>query len=108
MRHARRDYDGIQDRSGKILEDEPVFILRARDVNGPELVVSWAQQALEDGADPELCRRVAQWAEYMAEWRAEHGGGKVPDTPPEHLRAVEEFGSLSVELYPGGPGVVGP
>lgn len=31
MRHAREDYNRIQDPAGKIHEDEPVFLMRAQD-----------------------------------------------------------------------------
>jgi len=31
MKHARADYDRIQDPAGIIPEDEPVFLLRAQD-----------------------------------------------------------------------------
>lgn len=31
MKHLRADYDRIQDPEGKIGEDEPVFLLRAKD-----------------------------------------------------------------------------
>jgi hypothetical protein len=31
VRHARPDYDRIQDPAGKIPENEPVFLLRAQD-----------------------------------------------------------------------------
>lgn len=31
MKHAREDYDRIQDPLGLIPEDEPVFLLRAQD-----------------------------------------------------------------------------
>jgi hypothetical protein len=31
MRHAREDYNRIQDPAGKIPDDEPVFLFRAQD-----------------------------------------------------------------------------
>lgn len=41
MIHARRDYDHIQDPTGKIPLDEPVFLVRGQDPNGWRTVVSW-------------------------------------------------------------------
>jgi hypothetical protein len=42
MRHARSDYDRIQDPSGKIPEDEPVFLLRGQDQTAAATVRHWA------------------------------------------------------------------
>lgn len=42
MRHACADYQRIQDPSGKIPEDEPVFLLRAQDETAAETVRYWA------------------------------------------------------------------
>lgn len=42
MRHAREDYQGIQDRHGRIPDDEPVFVLRAQDATAAAVVRFWA------------------------------------------------------------------
>lgn len=42
MKHARPDYNRIQDPAGLIPEDEPVFLLRGQDVLAPSLVKDWA------------------------------------------------------------------
>lgn len=42
MIHARPDYQRIQDPSGKIPEDEPVFLLRAQDQTAAATVRYWA------------------------------------------------------------------
>lgn len=42
MRHARADYNRIQDPLNLIGEDEPVFLLRAKDVSAPFVVRFWA------------------------------------------------------------------
>lgn len=114
MRHLRKDYDAIQpfptkrphwvkvdgqtvevydDHLGQhmdpvIPDDEPVFLLRAKDSSAPHLVRLWAIiNEEENGADPALCARVAEWAGEMQAYAEEHyGGGKTPDTPPEFLR----------------------
>lgn len=69
-----------------IPDDEPVFIIRAKDITGPDAVRGWAELARAAGADPDLCESVEGWADTMAAYAAEHyGGGKVPDTAPELL-----------------------
>lgn len=109
MRHLRLDYEAIQpwptkrdhfvrvdgrvaeDRIGThgdpiIPDDEPVFILRAKDLAGPETVRLWAQEASDCGADRGLCARVAEWADEMEAWAMANGGQKIPDVPPGLLR----------------------
>ena len=70
MRHARSDYNHIQDPTGKIGEA------------GPTAVLAWADAAEKLGAAPEMIRRVREWAELMATW----GTKKVPAAPKEALR----------------------
>ncbi len=46
MLHARKDYNAtIQDSSGRIPVDEPVFLLRAQDTAAPVTVRFWADLA---------------------------------------------------------------
>ena len=44
MKHARTDYDRIQDPAGKIPADEPVFLLRAQDQTAADTVEYWIRQ----------------------------------------------------------------
>ncbi len=69
MKHARIDYDRIQDPENKIPEDEPVFLLRAQDKTAAQIVRLWAhaQRNLVD-ADPEAIRLAEQHANLMDEW----------------------------------------
>lgn len=113
MRHCREDYEAIQPWPTKrphfakdaldktflvpdemadndalnpiIPEDEPVFVIRAQDAVGPEVVRYWADTAASAGADPSLCRRVHAFAEEMERYADEHGS-KTPDTPPAYLK----------------------
>ena len=82
MKHARDDYSHIQDPSGKIPEDEPVFLLRAQDKVAPEVVEDWAIAARNAGADPEIVNHAFAHAQLMRKWQTEHGC-KVPDMPKE-------------------------
>ena len=54
MRHAREDYNRIQDPEGLIPEDEPVFLIRGQDQVGAETVERWAFLATAAGADVEI------------------------------------------------------
>lgn len=103
MRHARKDYDRIQDPaltdpslalgSTPIAEDEPVFLLRASDDLAPEVVREWA--ALYDNAhldeddndDHEtVVGAVNAWAVEMEEWQRNHRDRvKLPTVPIDQL-----------------------
>lgn len=80
MKHARSDYDRIQDPSGLIPEDEPVFLLRAQDVVAPKILDTYAALVEMRGGDPEVVRLTREHAERMREWQREHGY-KMPDLP---------------------------
>ncbi len=78
MRHARDDYDRIQDPAGLIPEDEPVFLLRGQDVVAPAIVEKWAMVAADLGASKEIVTAALQQASRMRAWQMQHGH-KVPD-----------------------------
>lgn len=80
MKHARSDYDQIQDPSGKIPAEEPVFLLRASDMLAPNVVMHWALQAKANGCDPEIVAAAENQARAMLEWQQSHGR-KRPDMP---------------------------
>lgn len=82
MKHARKDYDRIQDPSGKIPEDEPVFLLRAQDEVAPEVVEVWALCAHKAGASNDIVEHAYEHAKLMRKWQAKHGC-KVPDMPKQ-------------------------
>lgn len=82
MRHARADYQRIQDPAGLIPEDEPVFLVRAQDKAGPATVSFWAEEAEAFGAAPEIVSAAREQSRRMEYWQATHGS-KVPDLPTE-------------------------
>lgn len=96
MRHLRRDWDGIQDthqrdnslrESSTIEEDEPVFLLRAKDPAAAAIVMDWANLVELQGGDPELVKRVRLWSIEMTKWRQEnYPAPKVADVPKGMLR----------------------
>lgn len=99
MRHARLDYEAIQPWPTKrphhmrfvagqgepvIPDDEPVFVLRAKDRSAPDLVRLWAEV---NAHDSHVAGKVKAWADEMERYANEHyAGGKAPDTPHELLR----------------------
>lgn len=80
MKHARADYDRIQDPAGLIPDDEPVFLLRAKDACAPATVLHWAAQAALRDAEPAIIDAATRQALLMSQWQIKHGA-KVPDMP---------------------------
>jgi len=73
MIHARDDYNRIQDPAGNIGEDEPVFLIRARDRVSVEAVRQWADLHVSAGGDPTLRDLAYDHAEKMFEWQKKNG-----------------------------------
>lgn len=80
MRHARADYNRIQDPAHLIPEDEPVFLIRGQDAVGPETVDHWAFMAEQEGASKEIIVAAKYQAAEMRKWQHIHGL-KTPDMP---------------------------
>lgn len=80
MKHARPDYDRIQDPEHKIPEDEPVFLLRAQDMNAPATVLYWVTLAQKNGASDDILDAACDQSDRMRNWQAKHGR-KIPDMP---------------------------
>lgn len=89
MRHARDDYNRIQDpavqtpsllKAGAtaIGEDEPVFLIRAQDKTAAEAVRAYARLAKANGAAPALVSRCLDWVTEIEIWQATHTA-KTPD-----------------------------
>jgi hypothetical protein len=81
MKHARADYDRIQDPAHLIPADEPVFLLRGQDQFAPHNLMDYAARCEESGL-ADMAARVRAHAEAMRQWQAEHGS-KLPDVPEE-------------------------
>lgn len=80
MIHARKDYNRIQDPEGLIPEDEPVFLIRAKDKTGPMTVEAWANFAECEGAAPEMVAAARKHANAMRAFQAMRGC-QVPNMP---------------------------
>lgn len=75
MRHARPDYDRIQDPAGKIPADEPVFLLRGQDKWAAIVVWIYAWLVRLTGGDRMIWRLSFAQARAMRCWPAK----KDPD-----------------------------
>lgn len=82
MIHARSDYQHIQDNTGKIANDEPVFLLRAKDALAPDTMRAWVEMLEEYGGDETAIKAIRKHIALMEEWQ-DKNGCKYPDTPPE-------------------------
>lgn len=81
MKHARTDYSRIQDPDGLIPEDEPVFLIRAKDVVSGDAVRAWADLHDKAGGDPMLSYAARRHALIMDTW----GEKKIADAPEGSL-----------------------
>ena len=68
MKHARSDYNRIQDPENKIPEDEPVFLIRGQDMVSAETVRHWAHLNDRAGGDPKLSAQAREQADEMDKW----------------------------------------
>jgi hypothetical protein len=82
MKHARPDYNAIQDPRGIIPKDEPVFLLRGQDRIAPAVVRIWAHKAADLGAELRIVNAALEQADAMDDWQHTHSS-KVPDMPKE-------------------------
>ena len=82
MKHSRKDYAHIQDPTGKIGEDEPVFLLRAKDIFAAETIRYWADLLWGAGGDRTTYHAAHAAANTIEEWGKKYGT-KSPDIPPE-------------------------
>lgn len=80
MKHARKDYNRIQDPAGLIPEDEPVFLLRGQDPLAPRLLNLWARELRLLNGDPKMAKLVEDQAKAMVKWQATHPY-HLPDLP---------------------------
>ena len=85
MIHARTDYDRIQDPAGKIADDEPVMLFRAKDVLFPAILAKYADLLRFHNADQTMIESVLAHEAAARKWQRQNGC-KLPDMPPEAVR----------------------
>jgi hypothetical protein len=74
MKHARQDYNHIQDPLNKIPDDEPVFLLRGQDVLAPPMLELYAFMAALAGKQ-DIAKLTYEHAKLMQQWPKK----KIPD-----------------------------
>lgn len=97
MIHARTDYNRIQDPalqdnsllsdgSSPIGEDEPVFLVRAKDKSFNATVLAWMDAHLDAGGDPAMYTAMAAHLGRAIAWQGKHST-KVADAPHDVLKS---------------------
>lgn len=81
MKHARKDYDRIQDPAGLIPEEEPVFLVRGQDLVGSLTVQAWAELNEKAGGSKALSESARKHAQKMGVWLRK----KLADAPDDVL-----------------------
>ena len=100
MKHARKDYDRIQDPAlgdpsllgegcSPIAEDEPVFLIRAKDKHFVPMVIDYITRTVKDpGGDLQTAEALSKHVVGALRWQ-EANGTKTADMP----RATEGDGA---------------
>ena len=69
MKHPHEKYNHIQDPTGKIGANEPVFLLRAQDAFAPDVVTHWCELCEKEKLDPAMIAGVRQHVADMRAWQ---------------------------------------
>lgn len=85
MIHARTDYDPIQDPRGKIGEDEPVMLFRAKDRLMPHVLEAYRSLLSAASADPTMIDAVALHIARVNKWQLRNRT-QTPDMPNDAVR----------------------
>ena len=75
MKHAREDYDRIQDPAGKIPADEPVFLFRAQDKHFEEVLRHYRELVWLDKGDQRIIDATTDHMALARQWPIK----KAPD-----------------------------
>lgn len=78
MKHARPDYERIQDPAGLIPADEPVMIFRAQDMFAVAALCAYRSKLAVNLVDPHLIAAIDEQIKRFDAWPKK----KVPDLPP--------------------------
>ena len=87
MRHARTDYDRIQDPDNKIPDNEPVLLFRGQDKHSLAIAYEYLRLLEESGGQPEMKRALQKQIKRIEAWQ-KTVKCKEPDMPKD---AVLEF-----------------
>jgi len=82
MKHARDDYNRIQDPAGLIPENEPVFLIRGQDAFAPALLRMYADAVEMQNGDINIVVATRNQAVLMEQWQKTNKI-KMPDMPKD-------------------------
>lgn len=103
MKHAREDYNRIQDPAGLIPADEPVFLIRGQDAVGATAVRGWAHLHHVNGGSDTLYESAMRHADAMEAWpkkkRADLSTVSSAVDPGEVSLTKENFENLTQALH---------
>jgi hypothetical protein len=80
MKHARKDYNRIQDPLNLIPADEPVMVIRGQDISAPNTLRFWAKEHRRNGGDEDMAILIESFAIEMEDWQ-KTVAVKVADMP---------------------------
>lgn len=86
MKHARPDYNRIQDPANKIPDDEPVFLLRGQDRHAAGALEYYASKVENQGGDVNLVRMTREHAKAMRKWQDDKGIFRNPDITDDQMK----------------------
>lgn len=78
MKHARQDYNRIQDPAELIPAEEPVFLLRGQDIHAARTLRYYARLVAQSRGDTAIIAATLEQADAMDAWPAH----KCPDLDP--------------------------
>lgn len=79
-------YGNVTTERGTIAPDEPVFIIRGRDVSAPDAIDAYAEVAAANGADETLCATAHERADSIRDWQLQRPDVvKVPSIDPGQI-----------------------
>lgn len=90
MKHARKDYDRIQDPENKIPEHEPVFLLRAQDKLFIPTLRSYKKMAKAEGVTPDMIELIDKQIKRAEIWQ-DDVKVKKPDLPVAPTEPFKPF-----------------
>lgn len=91
MKHARADYNRIQDPAGLIPEDEPVFLLRGQDPFAANTVRHYITLLRANGVADKFIEMCIDQAQDMEDWPKKLGSPDLPkeETPDTNVDVKE-------------------
>lgn len=101
MRHLRQKYASLIDPTNRFGKDEPVFVLRAKDVLAPQVLRHWAYSLIAAGGDARMAKGVLWWADQFEAWAAQNGH-KLPDLD-EGEKMLNEMPIAGMSIKDGEP-----